>query len=199
MHPYDGRVVSNFILQGLKGEPLTVYGDGSQTRSFMFIHDLVDALIAQMNVEAGDLSEAQLDPQPDDEGTEKERDELLRSVHGPVNIGNPNEFTIKELIEQVDAAVQQVKQEMAARGRPITPSLEYTEEQAAVDGAAQTTGTVGNLQVIYCPMPADDPRQRRPDTSRAKRLLQWEPRWSLKEGLLEMTRYYAQQLEEGSM
>ncbi|KDN37680.1 NAD(P)-binding protein, partial [Tilletiaria anomala UBC 951] len=192
MHPFDGRVVSNFILQGLKGEPLTVYGDGSQTRSFMFIHDLVDALIALMNVEVDDIAGS-------DPTDEKGRDDLLHGVHGPVNIGNGHEFTIKELVEAVAAAVQQVKSELSPNGLLEMGSL--SESLAAAD-APHVEGEaeeINGVKVVYCPMPTDDPKQRRPDTTRAKQLLNWEPRWSLKEGLLEMCRYYAHRMESGEV
>jgi UDP-glucuronate decarboxylase len=118
----DGRVVSNFIVQALRGEPLTVYGDGSQTRSFCYVSDLVDGFIRLMN---GDYI-------------------------GPVNLGNPGEYTILELA--------QIIQNM------IDPDAE----------------------LIFKPLPQDDPRQRQPDISRAKTYLSWEPTIPLKEGL-EMT------------
>ena len=214
MHPYDGRVVSNFILQGLKGEPLTVYGDGSQTRSFMFVHDLTDALIALMNVEPDEVAERQQQlHHGDEDDIQEERDELLRGVHGPVNIGNPHEFTIKELVEEVARAVEQVKGEMATAGHAhfATAQQSIAEQQtASEDAVEQEAGggqaqegirvdRVGGLDIVYCPMPIDDPRQRRPVTKRAKRLLNWEPRWSLREGLVEMCRFYAQRMELGEI
>lgn len=116
----DGRVVSNFIVQALRGEPLTLYGAGDQTRSFCYVDDLVEALIRLMNAEG---------------------------VHDPVNLGNPGEFTIKELAEQV----------------------------------VKTCGS--NPGVKYLPLPEDDPKQRKPDISRAQTLLGWNPTIPLGEGL----------------
>ena len=122
MQEQDGRVVSNFIVQSLKGTPLTVYGDGSQTRSFCYVSDLVEGLMRLMN---GDFI-------------------------GPVNLGNPGEYTILELA--------QIIQEM------INPDTE----------------------LIYQPLPEDDPKQRQPDITRAQTYLDWQPTIPLKEGL-EMT------------
>src|SRR5918999_1421986 len=110
----DGRVVSNFIVQALRGEELTIYGDGSQTRSFCYVNDLVEGMIRLMNVEPGAH-----------EGID---------VHKPVNVGNPGEFTMRELAEEVGRA-------------------------AGVD-----------VRVRFCPLPQDDPRQRRPDITRAQQL-----------------------------
>jgi UDP-glucuronate decarboxylase len=116
----DGRVVSNFIVQALKGIPLTVYGDGSQTRSFCYVSDLIEGMIRLM-----------------------ENDEHL----GPVNIGNPGEYTILQLAETIQ--------------RMVNPEAE----------------------IIYEPLPQDDPTQRQPDITRAKTWLSWEPTINLKEGL----------------
>eukprot|EP00434_Breviolum_minutum_P039751 symbB.v1.2.035315.t1/scaffold4724.1/size35796/3 len=127
MHPYDGRVVSNFILQALNGEDITVYGDGSQTRSFGYVDDTVDGLIRLMNQEA---------------------------TIGPVNIGNPNEFTVKELAEMV---------------------IELTGSKS---------------KIIYLPLPGDDPKQRRPNITRAKALLEWQPKVELREGLQKTIDYF---------
>ena len=118
----DGRVVSNFIVQALRGEALTLYGAGDQTRSFCYVDDLVEALIRLMNVEA---------------------------VHDPVNLGNPGEFTIKELAEQV----------------------------------VKTCGSQSGVR--YLPLPEDDPKQRKPDISRAQTLLDWNPTIPLEEGLVK--------------
>ncbi|CAM9148444.1 unnamed protein product [Phaeothamnion confervicola] len=126
MHPYDGRVVSNFIMQALTGEDITIYGDGSQTRSFCFVDDLVDGLMRLM---AGDDV-------------------------GPINIGNPTEFTIRELAE-------------------LTIEL-----------------TASSSRIIYKPLPQDDPKQRRPDISKARERLRWEPRVALREGLLRTIDYF---------
>ena len=119
MRPHDGRVVSNFLVQALDGKPLTVYGDGSQTRSFCYVDDEVGGILA-----------------------------LLDSDHvGPVNIGNPNEFTVLELAQRV---------------------LEVTGSSS---------------EIVYEPLPVDDPTQRQPDISLARRVLGWEPRVPLEEGL----------------
>lgn len=128
MHPNDGRVVSNFILQALRGDPLTIYGDGGQTRSFCYRDDLIDAMIKMMAT-------------PDE-------------VCGPVNIGNPGEFTILELAELV---------------------LELTNSRS---------------EIIRMPLPADDPKQRRPDITRAKALLNWEPTTPLRVGLAKTIDYF---------
>ena len=131
----DGRVVSNFIVQALRGEELTIYGDGSQTRSFCYVDDLIEGFIRLMNVEDGG--------QP---GV---------SVHEPVNLGNPGEFTMKELAEEV------------------------------------TRIAGGDLRMRYCPLPADDPRQRQPDITRAQNLLGWSPTIPLREGLERTVAYFA--------
>ena len=134
MHPNDGRVVSNFILQALQNRDITIYGDGSQTRSFCYRDDLIDAMIRMMNT-------------PDD-------------VTGPVNIGNPGEFTIRQLAEQI---------------------IELT----------------GSRSRIICePLPADDPKQRRPDIGKARELLQWEPTTPLREGLTKTIEYFDRLLRE---
>uniref|UniRef100_A0A7S3MFT3 UDP-glucuronate decarboxylase n=1 Tax=Spumella elongata TaxID=89044 RepID=A0A7S3MFT3_9STRA len=127
MHPYDGRVVTNFIMQALNGEDITIYGDGSQTRSFSFVDDTVEALMRLM-----------------------QQDQTV----GPVNIGNPNEFTVKELAEIV---------------------IELTGSKS---------------KIIYLPLPGDDPKQRRPDITRAKKYLDWEPKVQLREGLKKTIFYF---------
>ncbi|KAG2013393.1 UDP-glucuronic acid decarboxylase 1, variant 2 [Coprinopsis cinerea AmutBmut pab1-1] len=146
MNPYDGRVVSNFIVQALKGEDMTVYGDGKQTRSFQYIHDLIDGMIALMN-----------------------SDETR-----PVNIGNGDEFTILEFAELVREIVEKVQDE---------------------DGVKRAR----RVNIVHRPLPKDDPQQRRPDTTRAKESLQWQPRWTIRMGLEEMVRYYKSKMEEGSL
>lgn len=146
MNPFDGRVVSNFIVQALRGEDMTVYGDGKQTRSFQYIHDLIDGLIALMN-----------------------SDETR-----PVNIGNGDEFTIGEFAELVRDIVEKVQRE---------------------DGAPAAR----RVNIAYKPMPTDDPQKRRPDTTRAKQVLEWEPRWTVRMGLEEMVRYYKAKMIEGSL
>jgi UDP-glucuronate decarboxylase len=128
MQPDDGRVVSNFIVQALKGEPLTVFGDGSQTRSFCYIDDMVDGLISLMN--------------------------SPREVTGPVNLGNPGEFTMIELAKQVLAL------------------------------------TDSDCELQHLPLPADDPVRRRPDISRAREVLGWEPAVPLSEGLARTVDYF---------
>ena len=128
MHPRDGRVVSNFIMQALTGEPITIFGDGSQTRSFCFVDDLVEGLISLMNSE--------------------------EKVTGPINLGNPGEFSIRELAEKVVAK----------------------------------TGSKSEL--IFEPLPGDDPKQRRPDISRAKAQLDWEPKVPLDDGLPQTIDYF---------
>lgn len=125
----DGRVVSNFIVQALTNKNITIYGDGSQSRSFQFVDDLIEGIIKMM---------------------ENEKD-----FTGPVNIGNPNEFTIKELSEIV---------------------LEMIPESKS--------------RVVYKKLPQDDPRQRKPDISLAKRKLNWEPKISLREGLRKIIPWF---------
>jgi UDP-glucuronate decarboxylase len=135
MHPNDGRVVSNFIMQALKGEDITIYGDGKQTRSFCFVDDLVEAIIRAMNT-------------PDD-------------FTGPVNIGNPKEFTILQLAELV----------------------------------IKLTGS--KSQLVYKPLPSDDPRQRQPDISLAKQVLGWSPTTELELGLERTIRYFKDRAANG--
>jgi len=127
MHPFDGRVVSNFIMQALRGEDITVYGRGDQTRSFCYVDDLLDAMQAMMN-QVGDV--------------------------GPINTGNPNEFTIRELAELVIKL------------------------------------TASASRIVELPLPADDPKQRRPDITRARQVLGWEPKVQLEEGLLKTIAYF---------
>ena len=128
MHPQDGRVISNFIIQALKNEPITIYGDGSQTRSFCFVDDLIGGLVRLMNVPV-DL--------PD-----------------PVNLGNPHEITIKQAAKEIIAL----------------------------------TGSRSRIE--HVPLPEDDPRQRCPDISRARELLDWHPRVPLKTGLERTIAYF---------
>ncbi|MDT5261249.1 MAG: UDP-glucuronate decarboxylase [Acidobacteriota bacterium] len=141
MLEHDGRVVSNFIVQALRGEELTIYGTGEQTRSFCYVDDLVEGMMRLMNVEEGAA-----------EGID---------VHDPVNVGNPGEFTMRELAEEVGRA-------------------------AGVD-----------VRVRQCPLPKDDPRQRRPDITRAQRLLGWEPTIPLREGLKRTVEDFAARLKSG--
>jgi UDP-glucuronate decarboxylase len=127
MHPHDGRVVSNFIVQALKGEGITLFGDGQQTRSFQYVDDLVNALLLLMDT----------------------GDDFI----GPVNLGNPDEFTIMELANKV---------------------IELTGSKS---------------QIIYKPLPSDDPMQRQPDITLAKKQLGWEPEIRLEEGLFRYSLY----------
>jgi UDP-glucuronate decarboxylase len=129
MHPNDGRVVSNFIVQALRGEDLTVYGDGAQTRAFCFVSDLIDGLVRLMGSED--------------------------SLVGPINLGNPLEITVKTLADQVIAF------------------------------------TGSRSQIVYRPLPPDDPHQRCPDIEHARELLGWEPRVPLEEGLRATVDYFA--------
>jgi len=128
MAPDDGRVVSNFVLQALRGEPLTIYGDGSQTRSFCYVSDLVDGFVRLM----------------DDD----------KDLVGPVNLGNPGEFTMKEL----------------------------------ADAVIDVTGSKSTIE--HKPLPQDDPKQRQPDISLAKKELGWEPTIQLREGLEKTVEYF---------
>ena len=130
MHPNDGRVVSNFIMQALKGEPITVYGEGLQTRSFCYVDDLIEGMIRLMDSPA--------------------------EVTGPINIGNPGEFTMLELAEEVIA---------------LTGSRSVIEHR---------------------PLPQDDPKQRRPDITKARNLLGWEPAVPLRDGLERTIGYFRQ-------
>jgi UDP-glucuronate decarboxylase len=137
MHPNDGRVVSNFIVQALLGRDITIYGEGAQTRSFCYVDDLIDGLMRFMG--AGD------------------------GVFGPINLGNPEEFTIRQLAEQVIAL------------------------------------TGSRSRIVHRPMPQDDPRQRRPDISRAHDVLEWAPHTSLVEGLKRTIAYFDAQLADQTM
>ncbi len=128
MHPNDGRVVSNFIVQALRNEPITVFGDGSQTRSFCYVDDLIDGLVRLMGAPA--------------------------ALTGPINLGNPGEFQVRELAELV---------------------IELTGSQSAV---------------VFKPLPIDDPTQRKPDITRAKQELGWEPKIALREGLEKTIAYF---------
>jgi UDP-glucuronate decarboxylase len=128
MAPDDGRVVSNFVLQALRGEPLTIYGDGSQTRSFCYVSDLIDGFVRLMDNDKG--------------------------LVGPVNLGNPGEFTMKEL----------------------------------ADAVIDVTGSTSTIE--HKPLPQDDPKQRQPDISLAKKELGWEPTVQLREGLEKTVEYF---------
>mgnify|MGYP000486382556 CR=1 FL=1 len=134
MHPNDGRVVSNFIVQALQNQDITVYGDGSQTRSFCYVDDLVEVMMRMMATS----------------------DEVI----GPINIGNPSEFTIRELAERV---------------------IDLTGARS---------------RIVSLPLPQDDPKQRRPDISKAKEILDWEPVIPLEEGLKRTVAYFETLLSE---
>jgi UDP-glucuronate decarboxylase len=136
MHPNDGRVVSTFVVQALRGEPLTVFGDGTQTRSFCYVDDLVEGLVGLMD-------------SPDE-------------VTGPINLGNPAEFSMLQLAELV----------------------------------IEMTGSSSEIE--FRELPSDDPRQRQPDITRARRTLGWEPTVPLAEGLARTVNYFAALLEQGS-
>jgi UDP-glucuronate decarboxylase len=129
MHPNDGRVVSNFIMQALNNKNITIYGDGSQTRSFQYIDDLIEGMIKMMN--------------------------SSKKFVGPVNLGNPKEFTIKELAEKI---------------------LEMIPESKS--------------KIIYKPLPQDDPKQRKPEISLAKKELSWSPKIKLEKGLKDTIEYF---------
>jgi UDP-glucuronate decarboxylase len=135
MHLNDGRVVSNFIVQALRGKPLTIFGDGTQTRSFCYVDDLIEGLIRLMNTS-------------DD-------------VTGPINLGKPGEFTILELAEKV---------------------IELSNSKS---------------EIVFKKLPADDPKQRRPDITQARKILEWEPEIELKEGLKRTIDYFDELLTTG--
>ena len=133
MRPGDGRVVSNFIVQALRGDPITIYGDGEQTRSFTFVEDEVDGIVRLFH----------------------------SNENYPVNIGNPGEFTIRELAEVV----------------------------------LEETGSTSEL--VRLPLPQDDPKVRQPDISRAREILQWEPKVDLRTGLRRTIPYFRELVSRG--
>jgi UDP-glucuronate decarboxylase len=132
MHPNDGRVVSNFIVQALQNKEITIYGDGSQTRSFQYIDDLVNGMITMMATS-------------DD-------------ITGPINLGNPDEFTILQLAEKI---------------------IDLTNSKS---------------KLIFTPLPKDDPTKRKPDISKARNILQWDPAVQLEEGLVNTIDYFKELL-----
>lgn len=134
MDPQDGRVVSNFIVQALQGQDITIYGDGSQTRSFCYVSDLVDGIVKMMN-----------NPQ---------------KFIGPVNLGNPSERTILEFAKLI---------------------IEMTGSKS---------------KIVYKPLPGDDPTQRKPDISLAKKELGWEPKVDIREGIEKTIEYFDKKLKE---
>jgi UDP-glucuronate decarboxylase len=129
MHPDDGRVVSNFIMQALRGEPITIYGDGSQTRSFGYVDDLVEGVLRLMATE--------------------------NTFLGPVNLGNPGEVSVRALAERV---------------------IEMTSSRS---------------QLMFKPLPTDDPKQRQPDITLARQKLNWEPKVELRDGLQRTIDYFS--------
>ncbi len=128
MHPEDGRVVSNFIVQALKNYDITIYGDGLQTRSFCYIDDLIDGIIKMMNSPKG--------------------------ITGPINLGNPVEFSMIDLAEKI---------------------IKLTDSRSTIK---------------FMPLPSDDPKQRKPDISLAKKHLGWSPVIHIDEGLTRTIRYF---------
>lgn len=134
MRPDDGRVISNFIVQALRGQPITVYGDGLQTRSFCFVSDLIDAMVRFM--------------------------ESPKEICGPLNMGNPVELPVIEIARRIIAL------------------------------------THSSSHIVHAALPADDPRQRRPDISLAKSLLNWHPNVDLESGLMQTIEYFRKQLQE---
>lgn len=137
MHPNDGRVVSNFIVQALQNKPITLYGSGTQTRSFCYASDLIEGLISLM--------------------------EAPTSFPGPINLGNPEEFTMFELAEQI---------------------LKLTNSSS---------------ELLFCPLPSDDPKQRKPDITLAIQTLQWKPTVRLEEGLKKTINYFENILSNSSV
>jgi UDP-glucuronate decarboxylase len=133
MHPRDGRVVSNFIVQALTGEDITIYGDGQQTRSFCYVDDLIEAIVRMMQTDA--------------------------DFTGPVNIGNPTEFTMLALAERVLSLAR------------------------------------SKSRIVFAPLPGDDPRQRKPDLTLARKELGWQPTVSLEDGLKETIAYFRRVLD----
>ena len=134
MHPNDGRVVSNFIVQALRDEPITIYGEGSQTRSFCYVDDLVDGLLRLMR--------------------------SPETITGPINLGNPNEFTMLELAGQI---------------------IELTNSKS---------------QLVFKPLPVDDPQRRRPNITEASEQLGWQPTVALREGLSKTILYFEELLSK---
>jgi len=133
----DGRVVSNFIVQAIQDKELTIYGDGSQTRSFCYVDDMIEGLVRLMNTEAED-------------------------IHLPVNLGNPEEFRIKDLAEEIGKLLNK------------------------------------EIKLKYLPLPPDDPKQRKPNIDRAKKLLNWAPKIALSEGLKTTINYFSQKIRTGN-
>lgn len=153
MRPNDGRVVSNFVVQALQGNPLTVFGDGNQTRSFCYVDDLVRGITGLLLVDS-DKSVAERTNRAS--FLTKSEQPLPETMHDPVNIGNPRELTVKQIAELV----------------------------------LKLTGSSSKIE--HRPLPADDPKVRRPDIRRAKQLLDWEPKVELEDGLRKTIEYFRQ-------
>src|SRR6266852_6366996 len=153
MRPNDGRVVSNFIVQALQGKPLSVFGDGSQTRSFCYVDDLVRGIMLLLMLDSDKTVEQRTDRKF---LLRQEEDENVSSMDEPVNIGNPRELTVLEIAKLV---------------------LKLTRSSS---------------QITHHPLPADDPKVRRPDISRARTLLKWEPQVQLENALLRTIEYFRQ-------
>ena len=147
MRPNDGRVISNFVVQALKGEPLTVYGDGWQTRSFCYVSDLIEGILRLLMI-SDDRASASIDAK---RGSDDD-------IHLPTNIGNPGEFTVVQLARMV---------------------IELTGSRSVIEHKL---------------LPVDDPRVRQPDITRAARLLGWQPRVSLEEGLRKTIAFFASEM-----
>ena len=155
MRPNDGRVVSNFIVQALQGNPLTVYGDGMQTRSFCYVDDLVRGIIALLFVASDKTVEQRTDRKS---FFIKQNGDQRSSVHDPVNIGNPRELTVLEIANLI---------------------LKLTNSSS---------------KISFHPLPADDPKVRRPDISLAKTLLKWEPTVQLEDAVMKTVQYFQRAL-----
>jgi dTDP-glucose 4,6-dehydratase len=153
MRPNDGRVVSNFIVQALQGQPLTIFGDGSQTRSFCYADDLVRGITALLLADSDKTVEQRTDRST---FLTKSSQPLPETIHDPVNIGNPRELTVKDIADLV----------------------------------LRLTGSKSKIE--HRPLPADDPKVRRPDIRRAKMLLGWEPQIELEDGLRKTIEYFRQ-------
>lgn len=151
MRPKDGRVVSNFIVQALQGKPLSIFGDGSQTRSFCYVDDLVRGILALLMIDSDKSHEQRTNRQF---LTSQPQDIVVSSIHDPVNIGNPRELTVLDIAKLV----------------------------LTLTGSAS--------QIAYHPLPADDPKVRRPDIERARTLLKWEPQVPLEDALKRTIEYF---------
>jgi dTDP-glucose 4,6-dehydratase len=153
MRPKDGRVVSTFIVQALRGEPLTIFGDGSQTRSFCYVDDLVRGIIGLLMVNSDKSVAERLDRS---KFLTSQSEDVMKSIHDPVNIGNPRELTVQSIAELI------IK---------LTDSASRIEQR---------------------PLPADDPKVRRPDIARAQALLDWNPQVVLEDGIKKTIAYFRQ-------